>query len=216
MNLASCIDHTILKPNCTIEEIKLLCDEAETHGFKTVCVPPYYVEDASKFLKNSPTKISTVVGFPMGYSAIPAKVEEIKRAINDGVDEVDVVVNISAIKKGDWGHVKNDIDSVTRAAHMKGKVIKLIFETNLLNQEEIKQLCVIASEQGVDFVKTSTGLHGSGATVETVQLLKDCLPSKIKIMAFGDINTAHEANKMIESGASRIGCSTGIAIVSLA
>ena len=139
--LAKKIDHTILKPDCTFTDIKKLCDEAKTYSFASVCVPPYYVKEAFKQLEDSLTKVTTVIGFPMGYSTTPAKVEEVKRAIVEGVDELDVVVNICAIKEGNWSYVRNDIDSMTRAAHLRGKVVKIILEVGLLTNSEIEQVC---------------------------------------------------------------------------
>ena len=213
MNLASYIDHTVLRPDCSLDAIEAVCEEAKVHQFKAVCIPPYYVGEARKFLEGSTIKVATVIGFPMGYSAIPAKVEEIKRAIIEGVDELDVVVNISAIKKNDWAHVRNEVDSITRAAHLKGKIIKLIFETSLLNDQEIRQLCELCSELEVDFVKTSTGFNGKGAKVETVKLLRSLLSDQIKIKASGGIRTREDAEKLIDAGADRLGSSSGVKII---
>ena len=126
MQLAEKIDHTLLKPDCTLENIKTVCEEAKTHRFFSVCVPPFYVKDAVQFLEDESVKVATVIGFPMGYATTPAKVEEIKRAIDEGADEVDAVVNICAVKSGNWNYVRNDIDSMTRIAHMRGKIIKVI------------------------------------------------------------------------------------------
>ena len=211
MDLASYIDHTVLIPDCTKDDITRVCNEALEHGFFAVCIPPYYVRLAAKLLEDTPVKIAAVVGFPMGYSAIPAKVEEIKRAIDEGADEIDIVVNIAAIKNGDWAHVRNDIDGVTMAVHLKGKKIKMIFEVALLEEIEILKLCNICKEVGVDFVKTSTG-YQDGATVEVVKLLRNNLPKTIKLKASGGIRTAEDARKMIGAGADRIGTSSGVAI----
>ncbi len=166
---------------------------------------------AARILEDSPVKIATVVGFPMGYAAIPAKVEEVKRAIDEGADELDIVANIAAIKNGDWAHVRNDIDGVTIAVHLKGKKIKLILETGLLEEAEILKLCTICKDVGVDFVKTSTG-YQDGATVEHIRLLRTHLPKEIKIKASGGIRTAEVARQMIEAGAARIGTSSGVSI----
>ena len=214
MNVASYIDYTILKPDCTIDDIKEVCKEAMEHEVKAVCIPPFYIRDAARLLKDSPTKVVTVIGFPMGYSATPAKVEEIKRAVNDEIDEVEVVVNINAVKKGDWAHVKNDIDSTTLAAHSKGKIIKLIFETSLLTQEEIKQLCEIVEEKGVDYVRISTGMQEENESLEMIQFLRQHLSAKIKIKASVTTGSVEDIRKMIEAGADRIGCSSVIAIAS--
>ncbi|MBK6623312.1 MAG: deoxyribose-phosphate aldolase [Saprospirales bacterium] len=158
MQLAEKIDHTILKPDCTLKDIQSVCEEAISHRFYSVCVPPFYVKDAFQFLEKTNVKVTTVVGFPMGYATTPAKVEEIKRAIDDGAEEVDAVVNICAVKSGNWNYVRNDVDSMTRIAHMRGKTIKVILETGMMTQEELDRLCKVCIESEVDFVKTSTGI----------------------------------------------------------
>lgn len=214
MNVASYIDHTILKPDCTLNDIKQVCEEAIEHSAKAVCVPPFYIRDAARLLRNSTVKVVTVIGFPMGYSATPAKVEEIKRAVNDEADEVEVVVNINAVKKGDWAYVKNDIDSTTLAAHSKGKIIKLIFETSLLTQEEIRQLCAIVEEKGVDYVRASTGMLEGNESLEMIRFLRRHLSEKIKIKASSTAGSAEDIRNMIEAGADRVGCSSSIAIAS--
>ena len=211
MELSKYIDHTILSPGCTSEDIKRICDEAKHFGFYAICIPPYYVRLAARELEDSPVKIATVVGFPMGYAAIPAKVEEIKRAIDEGADELDIVANIAAVKNGDWAHVRNDIDGVTIAVHLKGKKVKLIVEATLLTEAEIIKICTICREVGVDFVKTSTG-HHEGTSPEQVRLLRANLPKEIKIKASGGIRTAESARALIEAGADRIGSSAGVAI----
>jgi len=211
MELASYIDHTVLIPDCTKDDITRVCNEAVEYGFFAICIPPYYVRLAAKLLEDTSVKIAAVVGFPMGYAAIPAKVEEIKRAIDEGAHEIDIVANIAAVKNGDWAHVRNDIDGVTMAVHLKGKKIKMIIEVALLEEIEILKLCNICKEVGVDFVKTSTG-YQKGATVEVVKLLRNNLPETIKIKASGGIKTAEDARKMIEAGAERIGTSSGVAI----
>ena len=200
MNIASLIDHTILRPDCTLENIKQICKEAEEFAFRAVCVPPYFVPVAARILKDSPVKVATVIGFPMGYCTTAAKVEEIKRAMNDGVDELDVVINIAALKNKDYSYLRNDIDSTTRAVHLRGKTIKLILETGLLTKAEIERLCSISQEVGVDFVKTSTGLNGEGASIEVVTQLRSLLPPKIKIKASGGIRTHEQAHQLIEVG----------------
>ena len=213
MNFASVIDHTILKPDCSLDDIKRVCAEAIEHGFATVCVPPYFIKDAARLLKDSNIKVATVIGFPFGYNATVAKVEEIKRAINDEIDELDVVINIAAVKSGQWNYVKNDIESMTMAAHLKGKIIKVIFETALLTKDEIKKLCEICNEKGVDFVKTSTGFNGSGASVEMVQFLKENLSPKIKIKASGGIKTKDQAEALVNAGSDRLGTSSGLDLI---
>lgn len=202
-----------MKANTRLKDIEKLCKEAEEHNFFAVCVPPYFVRNASMLLKNSNVQVATVIGFPLGYSATPSKAAEIHKAINDGVDEIDVVINLSAVKSKDWNYVKNDIETMTVAAQMKGKSIKVIFETSILNQKELKKLCEICVEAGVNFVKTSTGFNGDGASVEVVEYLRKNLPNTIKIKASGGIRSAKKAQKMIEAGANRIGTSSGVKIV---
>lgn len=211
--LLTYIDHTTLKINTKKTDIKKLCDEAEGHNFYAVCVPPYFVQSASMLLKNSEVKIATVIGFPLGYSATPSKAAEIHKAIDDGADELDVVINVSAVKSGDWNYVQNDIKTVTLAAQMKGKIIKVILETGLLNKKEIKKLCEICADAGVNYVKTSTGFNGDGATEEVVEFLRANLPSTIKIKASGGIKSAKKALKMIEAGADRLGTSSSMKII---
>ena len=214
MQLSQLIDHTNLRPDSTSEDIKTLCLEAIEHQFKAVCVPPFHVRDAVRWTENNPILVSTVIGFPMGYSATPAKVEEIKRAIDEGAQELDVVINLSAVKSNQWNHVANDIDSVTRAAHLKGKAIKLILETGLLTETELGKACQICQNSEVDFVKTSTGFHGRGADIETVKLLRSLLPPSIKIKASGGIRSNADALELIKAGADRLGPSAGIRIIS--
>ncbi|MCP3928422.1 MAG: deoxyribose-phosphate aldolase [Bacteroidetes bacterium] len=213
MDIAKTIDHTLLKPDCTLDDIKSLCEEALQFGFASVCIPPYHVKGAVRHLDERALKVATVIGFPMGYSTTPAKVEEIKRAISDGAEEVDIVINICAVKSKDWNYVQNDIASMTRAAHLKGKIIKVILETGLLQKEEIIHLCEICASEEVDFVKTSTGLLGAGASVEIIQLLRSHLPEKIKIKASGGIRTLQDTKNMLLAGAQRIGSSSGVKIM---
>ena len=207
------IDHTILKIDTKNADIEKLCSEAEAYSFYAVCVPPYFVRNASMLLKNSNVKVTTVIGFPLGYSATPSKATEIQKAIDDGADELDVVINVSAVKSGDWNYVQNDIKTVALATQMKGKIIKVILETGLLNKKEIKKLCEICTDVGVDYVKTSTGFNGEGATLEVVEFLRENLPSSIKIKASGGIRTTKKAKDMLEAGANRLGTSSSIKIV---
>jgi deoxyribose-phosphate aldolase len=212
MNLNNYIEHTILKPDTTTDQIKELCQEAIDYEFAGVCVPPFFVKTAANLLDKHAIKVVTVVGFPMGYDSIPSKVEATKRAIDDGTDEVDMVINIAAVKDANWSHVSNDIDSVTTAVHLKGKIIKVILETALLSIAEIKKLCEICTKVGVDYVKTSTGVNAGGATIEMVQYLKENVEG-IKIKASGGIRTKEFATQLIEAGATRLGTSSGIKIV---
>ncbi|MFK8007525.1 MAG: deoxyribose-phosphate aldolase [Saprospiraceae bacterium] len=207
------IDHTTLKIDTKKTDIKKLCNEAEANNLYAVCVPPYFVQSASMLLKNSDVKIATVIGFPLGYSATPSKAAEIHKAIDDGADELDVVINVSAVKSGDWNYVQNDIKTVALATQMKGKIIKVILETGLLNKKETKKLCEICADAGVNYVKTSTGFNGDGATEEVIEFLRANLPSSIKIKASGGIKSVKKALKMIEAGADRLGTSSSMKII---
>lgn len=211
--LAGYIDHTILKADCSKEAILKVCSEALEYGFAAVCIPPYWVKSCVAILEKSKTKVATVIGFPMGYSATASKVEEIKRAIDEGADELDVVVNICAIKEGNWSYVTNDINTMVTAAHLKGKQIKVILETGLLTPAEIKKTAEICLKARADYIKTSTGFNGGGATIEAVTIMKSVAGTKMKIKASGGIRTTEEALSFIKAGANRLGCSSGVAIV---
>jgi deoxyribose-phosphate aldolase len=213
MNLANHIEHTNLKPNAVNEDIIKLCNEAMEHGFYGVCVAPYFVQLAKKTLKKSEVKIISVAGFPFGYNTVSSKVEETKKAINSGADEVDMVANISAFKSGDLAAVQNDIQAVVTACHLQNKLVKVIIETCYLNEEEIKLLCKICADCEADFVKTSTGFGPEGASVEAVKIMRKCLPTKIKIKAAGCIKSKAFAEELIAAGANRIGSSASIELV---
>jgi deoxyribose-phosphate aldolase len=211
--MKSYIEHTNLKPDCTAEDVIRLCEEAVEHGFYGVCISPYFVQLARKTLKKAPVKIITVVGFPLGYSTVAAKVEETKKAIISGADEVDMVMNIAAFKSGDFATVQNDIQAVTTACHLQNKVVKVIIETAYLSNEEIERACRICKDCEVDFVKTSTGFAATGATVEAVELMRKTLPAKIRIKAAGGIRDAAFAQQLIDAGASRIGASASLDLI---
>lgn len=213
VDIAILIDHTYLKPDCTSADVKVLCQEAIRNGFASVCIPPYYVFQARQLLNNSKVKVCTVIGFPMGYSTTGAKVEEIKRCCNDGADELDVVVNIAAIKNNDWNTVKNDVESVTMISHLRGKKMKLIIEMGLLEEEEIRKIVDIANKLEVDFIKTSTGFNNTITTSDDIAFLKTLVDPLVKIKASGGVRTKDGALAMIKAGASRIGTSSGIKIL---
>ncbi len=206
--LAKMIDHTLLKPDATLEDIRKLCDEAKTHGFYAVCVFPTYVQFASKYLADTDIKVCTVVGFPFGANTSEVKVFEAKNAICNSVHEIDMVMNIGAFKSGDYGVVKRDIQAVVDAAG--GKVVKVIIETGLLTDKEKVKACHLAKEAGVDFVKTSTGLCGK-ATVHDVTLMRKAFGKGVK--ASGGIRTWRDAVALIKAGATRIGTSAGVQII---
>lgn len=214
MNLASKIDHTLLKADTGREDIRRLCQEAKQYGFYAVCVPPYYVRECRQLLQGSMVKIATVVGFPLGYSHTPAKVEEARRAIDEGANEIDMVINLIALKNRDINYLKNELTSVATITQLRGGKLKVILETGLLTDEEIAIACGLCAELVVDFVKTSTGTGPQGATVEVVKQLRKLLPPGIKIKASGGIRDKATAMAMIEAGADRIGTSSGIEIVS--
>lgn len=213
MELAAYIEHTLLTPGVTSAQIKQLCQEALKYKFKGVCVPPYHVPTAAALLADSLVRVVTVVGFPMGYTSIPAKVEEVKRAIDEGIHEIDMVANLSAIKDGKWSHVQNDIDSVTLATHLKGKTIKVIIEAALLTPGELQQVCEICAKVGVDYVKTSTGFNGGGATPELVRQIKNHLAGRCKIKASGGIRTREQAEQLVQAGATRLGTSSSLILI---
>jgi deoxyribose-phosphate aldolase len=213
MELAKHIEHTNLKPDCTKEEIIQLCNEAITHGFYGVCIPPYFVQLAKKTIAKKAIKIITVVGFPLGYSTVGAKVEEAKKAIISGADEIDMVMNIAAFKSNDMQTVQNDIQSVVTVCHLQNKKVKVIIETAYLTDEEIIRACKVCADCVVDFVKTSTGYASLGAEPRTVKLMRANLPSKIKIKAAGGIKTNKQALELLLAGADVLGCSSSLKII---
>lgn len=213
MKLASYIDHTLLKADTSEAEIEQLCNEAKEYNFAAVCVPPYFVRKCKQWLKDTDIKIATVVGFPLGYAHTPAKVEEARRAIDEGANEIDMVINIIALKANDLNYLKNELTSAATIVQLRGGKLKVILETGLLTQEEILRACKLCTELSVDYVKTSTGFIEKGATVEDVKFLRANLPKSIKIKASGGIKTKEDAEALIKAGADRIGTSRGVALV---
>jgi len=211
--LAKMIDFTLLKPNATKEEMLSFLNTAKEYGFIAVCVNPCYVPLAAQVLKGTGIKVCTVVGFPLGANTSATKVFEAKDAIDNGADEVDMVLNISALKSGDYGLVRDDIRSVVEVAHARGVVTKVIIETAYLTENEKVKACELAVEAGADFVKTSTGFGPEGAKLEDVRLMRKVVGSKVGVKAAGGIGTFSDALKMIEAGANRIGASRGIEIL---
>jgi deoxyribose-phosphate aldolase len=207
------IDHTILKPTCLVADIEKLCAEAKQYNFAAVCVPPNFVKLAKAQVANSEVKVATVIGFPFGYSATEAKIAEIILAMVDGADELDVVANISAIKNGDWAAIADEINHILPIIRSKGKAVKIIIESGVLTDDEIVKCCDIYGIAGIDFLKTSTGYAEKGASVEAVQLFRKHLPDAVHIKASGGIRDYATAKQMIDAGATRIGCSAGVAIV---
>jgi deoxyribose-phosphate aldolase len=213
MNIAPYIEHTLLKPTATWPEIKNLCKEAMEYGFAAVCVPPLYIKRVTELLTNSKVKTATVIGFPFGYTAIEAKVAEIVLAIVDGADELDMVVNISAIKNEDWTFIANEINTIMPIVRNKNKVIKVIIESGVLTDDEIIKCCDIYGAAGVDYVKTSTGYAEKGTSIHAVQLIRTHLSDAVKIKASGGIKSYSFAKELINAGANRLGCSGSIKIV---
>jgi deoxyribose-phosphate aldolase len=213
MSLNKYIDHTILKPTCLVSDIEKLCAEAKQYDFAAVCVPPNFVKLAKEQVAGTDVKVATVIGFPFGYSATEAKIAEIILAMVDGADELDVVANISAIKNGDWAAIADEINHIMPIIRSKGKAVKIIIESGVLTDDEIIKCCDIYGIAGIDFLKTSTGYAEKGASVEAVQLFRKHLPDAINIKASGGIRDYATAKQMIDAGATRIGCSAGVAIV---
>ncbi len=213
MNIATYIDHTILKPTTLIADVKTLCKEANENSMAAVCVPPMFVKQAKSLLQNSDVKVATVIGFPFGYSAVEAKLAEMLLAIVDGADELDMVINISALKNNDWQYLAGEINAILPIIRAKKKILKVIIESGLLTDEEIIKCCDLYGLAGVDFLKTSTGYAETGATVHAVKLMRKHLADTVKIKASGGIRTFNFAKELIEAGADRIGCSSSLKII---
>ena len=212
--IEAAIDHTQLKPGTLVSDIDRLCKEAVQYGFAAVCVPPLFVKQAKTLLKGQQVNVATVIGFPFGYSAVEAKLAETVLAIVDGADELDVVINYTAIKNNDWQFVGNEINNLMPVIKNSNKIIKVIIESGVLTNDEIIKCCELYAAAGVDFVKTSTGYAEAGASVDAVKLMRKHLPAHVKIKASGGIRTALFASEFLAAGAERIGCSSGVAIVS--
>ncbi|HEY5406040.1 MAG TPA: deoxyribose-phosphate aldolase [Ginsengibacter sp.] len=213
MNINSYIDHTILKPTTILAEVEKVCSEAKQYQFAAACVPPLFVEKTKKMLTGSQVKVATVIGFPFGYCAIEAKVAEIVLAMVDGADELDMVVNISAIKNNDWNFIANEINIILPIVKSKNKIIKVIIESGILTDGEIIKCCDIYGMAGVDYVKTSTGYAERGASIDTVKLIRAHLADAVKIKASGGIKSYAFAKELIDAGADRLGCSSSVQIV---
>ncbi|MEO8171965.1 MAG: deoxyribose-phosphate aldolase [Sediminibacterium sp.] len=213
MKLNHYIDHTVLKPTTLVSDIEKLCSEAKQYQFAAVCVPPNFVKKAKALVDGSSVKVATVIGFPFGYSAVESKIAEILLAMVDGADELDVVINISAIKNNDWLYLANEINHIMPIIRSKNKVIKIIIESGILTDDEIIKCCEIYGLAGIDYLKTSTGYAEKGATVEAVKLFRLHLPANIQIKASGGIRDYAFAKQLVDAGATRLGCSASVAIV---
>jgi deoxyribose-phosphate aldolase len=211
--LAKTIDLTLLKPDATPDQIAQLCFEARKHGFASVCVNPAWVELCAKLLEGSPVEVCTVIGFPLGAAAPEVKAFETQNAIDHGATEIDMVINIGALKARDLELVARDMRGVVTTAHARGPIVKVIIETALLTDEEKTIACMLAKEAGADFVKTSTGFASGGATVHDVALMRKVVGPEMGVKASGGVRTFEDAEKMIGAGATRIGASAGVKII---
>lgn len=211
-NMAKYIDHTILNADATEKDIQRICIEAKEYNFKTVCINPGWVDYAAHLLKGTDVGITTVIGFPLGANTSEIKAAEAKQAVEKGVSDVDMVINIGALKNEDYPTVLNDIKAVVDAVDGKA-IVKVIIETSLLNKTEKIRVCELAKQAGADFVKTSTGFSTGGATIDDVKLMRATVGPKMGVKASGGVRSYEDAVAMIEAGATRIGASSGIAIV---
>jgi deoxyribose-phosphate aldolase len=214
MDLCAYIEHTNLSPALTIKDIDKLVEEARQFGFFGICVPPFWVKRAQREIGKDNIALVTVAGFPLGYNMTETKLDEIRRAIDNGANEVDVVWNISSFKTGiPW--TKIEIAKCSKLAHDYQRLLKVIIETAYLSDEEITRACALCADAGVDFVKTSTGFASAGAKVEHIQLMRSVLPKEVGIKASGGIKTREQAIAMVEAGADRLGTSSGVKIVEI-
>jgi deoxyribose-phosphate aldolase len=213
LSLAKMIDHTLLKPDATPDQVAQLCFEARKYNFASVCINPAWVELSAQLLKGSPVKVCTVIGFPLGATVPEVKAFETKHAIEQGAGEIDMVINIGALKARDLELVAKDILGVVTTAHANGVIVKVIIEAVLLTDEEKTIACLISKEAGADFVKTSTGFASGGATVHDVELMRRAVGPGMGVKAAGGVRTYEDAENMIKAGATRIGASAGVKIL---
>lgn len=214
--IAHWIDHTLLKPDATSAQVEKICQEALQHEFASVCINPTYVPLAARLLAGSTIKVCTVIGFPLGASLPSTKVMETYDCLQAGAQEIDMVLNIGALKGSEFGLVYNDIQGVVQAAHRQGAIVKVILENVLLTRREKIMACLICQATGADFVKTSTGFAANGATLEDVELMRRVVGLQIGVKAAGGVRTYPDALAMIRAGATRIGSSSGVAILQVA
>ena len=210
-NIASYIDHTMLAPQATVSQIRKLCEEAVKYHFASVCVNSCHVALCAELLKGTGVNVCTVVGFPLGAMSTKAKAFEAECAVADGAVEIDMVINVGALKDENWTFVEDDIRAVKKACG--GKLLKVILETCLLTDDEIVRACQLSEAAGADYVKTSTGFSKGGATAEAVSLIRKTVGDRLGVKASGGIRDRESALKMIEAGASRLGCSAGVKIM---
>lgn len=211
MNYNKMIDHTVLKADTPLETVKRICDEAMEYGFASVCINPCHVAYCADYLKDSDVNVCTVIGFPLGANTSAVKAFETKDAIANGVDEIDMVMNIGALKDKNYDLVRDDIKAVVEVAN--GTLVKVILETCLLTEDEIKKACELCVEAKADYVKTSTGFSTRGATIEDVRIMKEAVHGKAKVKAAGGVRTPEDMVKIVAAGADRIGTSAGCSLV---
>lgn len=211
-DLAGLIDHTLLKPDATISQVDSLCNEAKAYHFCSVCINPWFVPFCAKLLRRSGVKVCTVIGFPLGATTPETKAFETRSVIGDGAEEVDMVLNVGALKSRDYGLVERDIRGVVRAARPT-TVVKVILETCLLTDEEKVKACKLSKKAGADYVKTSTGFAGGGATAEDIALMRGTVGSKMGVKASGGVRSKEDVEKMVKAGATRVGASASVKIV---
>ena len=211
MNYNKMIDHTVLKADTPLETVKRICDEAMESGFASVCINPCHVAYCADYLKDSDVNVCTVIGFPLGANTSAVKAFETKDAIANGADEIDMVMNIGALKDKNYDLVRDDVKAVVEAAN--GTLVKVILETCLLTEDEIKKACELCVEAKADYVKTSTGFSTRGATIEDVRIMKEAVHGKAKVKAAGGVRTPEDMVKIVAAGADRIGTSAGCSLV---
>ena len=211
MNYNKMIDHTVLKADTPLETVKRICDEAMEYGFASVCINPCHVAYCADYLKDSDVNVCTVIGFPLGANTSAVKAFETKDAIANGADEIDMVMNIGALKDKNYDLVRDDVKAVVEAAN--GTLVKVILETCLLTEDEIKKECELCVEAKADYVKTSTGFSTRGATIEDVRIMKEAVHGKAKVKAAGGVRTPEDMVKIVAAGADRIGTSAGCSLV---
>ena len=211
MNYNKMIDHTVLKADTPLETVKRICDEAMEYGFASVCINPCHVAYCADYLKDSDVDVCTVIGFPLGANTSAVKAFETKDAIANGADEIDMVMNIGALKDKNYDLVRDDVKAVVEAAN--GTLVKVILETCLLTEDEIKKACELCVEAKADYVKTSTGFSTRGATIEDVRIMKEAVHGKAKVKAAGGVRTPEDMVKIVAAGADRIGTSAGCSLV---
>lgn len=211
MNYNKMIDHTVLKADTPLETVKRICDEAMEYGFASVCINPCHVAYCADYLKDSDINVCTVIGFPLGANTSAVKAFETKNAIANGADEIDMVMNIGALKDKNYDLVRDDVKAVVEAAN--GTLVKVILETCLLTEDEIKKACELCVEAKADYVKTSTGFSTRGATIEDVRIMKEAVHGKAKVKAAGGVRTPEDMVKIVAAGADRIGTSAGCSLV---